>query len=135
MRILAIDLGGKRTGLAICDENHTIVSPLTVLPTNGAMIDEIVRVVKDNQVGEIVVGLPLNMDGTEGVAAKKSRDFAEELGGLIDLPIHFHDERLSSFSAEKHIAGIGLTHKKKKKILDAIAAAEILQAFIDSQKE
>lgn len=134
MRYLAIDYGLKRTGLAVCDADETLASPLVVLTGQGGLIEKIRQAVADQAVDAIVFGLPLNMDGTEGGQAKKVRDFAAELTKQIDLPLFFQDERLSSFDAEKKLAALGITRKKKKKHLDAIAAAAILQAFIDAAK-
>ncbi len=134
MRYLAIDYGLKRTGLAVCDADETLASPLVVLTGQGGLIGKIRQAVADQAVDAIVFGLPLNMDGTEGDQAKKVRDFAAQLIKQIDLPLFFQDERLSSFDAEKKLAALGITRKKKKKHLDAIAAAAILQAFIDVAK-
>ena len=134
MRYLAIDYGLKRTGLAVCDADETLASPLVVLTGQGGLIEKIRQAVADQAVDAIVLGLPLNMDGTEGDQAKRVRDFAAELIKQIELPLFFQDERLSSFDAEKKLAALGITRKKKKKHLDAIAAAAILQAFIDAAK-
>ncbi len=81
-----------------------------------------------------MLGLPLNMDDSTGPQAELVFKFAEQLKAHLDIPIHFQDERLSSFSAEEKLRQTGFTRKKKKKRLDAIAAAEILQAFLDSKK-
>ncbi len=135
MRYLAIDYGLKRTGLAVCDADETLASPLVVLTGQGGLIEKIQQAVTDQAVDAIVFGLPLNMDGTEGDQAKRVRDFAAELIKQIELPLFFQDERLSSFDAEKKLAALGITRKKKKKHLDAIAAAAILQAFIDAAKK
>jgi len=135
MRLLAVDLGEKRTGLAICDEAETFATPLMVLPGRGDLAARIAEIAKENQVQAIVFGLAMNMDDSEGDQARKTRAFAAEIEKTVNLPIFFQDERLSSFAAEKTIAGRGLTRKKKKKILDAVAAAVILQSFIDDRKE
>jgi putative Holliday junction resolvase len=134
MRYLAIDYGLKRTGLAVCDADETLASPLVVLTGQGGLIEKIQQAVTDQAVDAIVFGLPLNMDGTEGDQVKRVRDFAAKLIKQIELPLFFQDERLSSFDAEKKLAALGITRKKKKKHLDAIAAAAILQAFIDAAK-
>ncbi|RKY07328.1 MAG: Holliday junction resolvase RuvX [Planctomycetota bacterium] len=134
MRYLAIDYGLKRTGLAVCDADETLASPLVVLTGQSRLIEKIRQVAADQAVDAIVFGLPLNMDGAEGDQAKRVRDFAAELIKQIELPLFFQDERLSSFDAEKKLAALGITRKKKKKHLDAIAAAAILQAFIDAAK-
>ncbi len=132
MRYLAIDYGLKRTGLAVCDADETLASPLVVLTGQGGLIEKIRRIITDQAVDAIVFGLPLNMDGAEGDQAKRVRDFAAELIKQSELPLFFQDERLSSFDAEKKLAALGITRKKKKKHLDAVAAATILQAFLDA---
>jgi putative pre-16S rRNA nuclease len=132
MRYLAIDLGDKRTGLAICDAEEVVASPLCLIEDQTSLITRIKKIIDDEQVGGLVVGLPLNMDDTEGPKAKQIRVFAKELGDNVELPIYFQDERLTSFDAEKKLAG-QYTRKKKKKRLDAIAAAVILQAFLEEK--
>ena len=135
MRYLCIDYGQKRTGLAVCDADETIASPLVVLDCPGNLVSAILDIIKREEIDAIVIGLPLNMDDTQGHAVKIVRSFAESIGRCIDIPIHFQDERLSSFDAEKKLAGLDLTRKKKKKHLDAIAAASILQAFLDEKPQ
>jgi putative Holliday junction resolvase len=130
MRYLAIDFGLKRTGLAICDEGESIACPLKVLTESKGFVESIVRIAGEQQAEAFVIGLPYNMDDSEGPQAKIVREFAEALGRQMDLPIHFQDERLSSFDAEGKLAGM-YTRKKKKGRLDAVAAASILQSFLD----
>jgi len=131
MRYLAIDHGGKRTGLAICDAGETICSPLEVLATAGDLAERVAAVVKCEEIEGVVIGLPLNMDGSEGESVKRVRKFGEQLAEQVDIPIEYHDERLSSFDAESRFIGAELTRKKKKKRLDAVAAAAILEAFLE----
>ena len=131
MRYMAIDFGDKRTGLAVCDADETIASPLSVLVGQGALAERIAEVIKTQQIDAVVFGLPLNMDGTEGGRVKIVRKFADQLAAYIDVPVHFHDERLSSFDADGKFAGSELTRKQKKRRLDAVAAATILQSFLD----
>ena len=135
MRYLAIDHGKKRTGLAICDRNETICSPLTVISAQHNVLNKIVEVIADEGVEGVVLGLPLNMDASEGPQAKIVRAFAEELAVLIDIPINFQDERLSSFAAEDKLAPAELTRKKSKKHLDAVAAAQILENFLENKPQ
>jgi len=135
MRYLAIDYGNKRIGLAVCDQGENIASPLKVIYGKKQAIAEIPAIIKEQQVEEVVLGLPLNMDDTEGGLVKQVRDFAEQLQQHIDIPINFHDERLSSFDAESKLGAGVFTRKKKKKRLDAVAAASILQSFIDSKRQ
>jgi len=135
MRYLAIDYGTKRTGLAICDLSETIVSPLTVIEGRRNLIGEILKIITEENIEAIVFGLPLNMDGTIGPQAKKTEQFAEELKKkLAGVPIFFQDERLSSFVAEEKLAPAEFTRKKKTKRLDAVAAAQILETFLERKK-
>ena len=134
MRYLAIDYGDKRIGVAICDAAETIASPLAVIEGQRELLDKIADLVKSENVGAIVLGLPLNMDGSEGPQARIIYRFAERLKAHLQIPVHFQDERLSSFSAEDKLASTELTRRKKRKRLDAIAAAEILQSFLDQKK-
>jgi putative Holliday junction resolvase len=131
MRYLAIDYGDKRTGLAICDPAETIASPLTVIEGRKELLKRIAEVVETEHIDAIVLGLPLNMDDSVGPRARLVYKFAEQLKKRLDIPVYFQDERLSSFSAEQKLASIDFTRGKKKKRLDAVAAAEILQDFLD----
>jgi putative Holliday junction resolvase len=133
MRYLAIDHGTKRTGLAICDPDETIVSPLAVIEGQQGLIEMIARTVVKEQVGAVAVGLPLNMYDSTGPQAKLVLKFAEQLEKVLDIPVHFQDERLSSFGAQEKLAATDITKKKKKKHLDAIAAAEILETFLEDK--
>ena len=134
MRYLSIDYGNKITGLAICDQTETFVSPLMAIPTSDYLIDKIIEVAKAENVGALVLGLPLNMDDSVGPQAKKVQAFAEQIKKQIDTPVFFQDERLSTFAAEGKMIDMDLTRKGKKRRIDALAAAEILQAFLDSKK-
>ena len=133
MRYLAIDHGQKRTGLAISDASETLVSPHSVIET--ASEEELLRRISDVLVAEgidaIVVGLPINMDGTESDRSRKVRQFVLAMQERTDKPVHLHDERLSSFEAGYLVGDLELTRKKKKKRLDAIAAASILRSFFE----
>jgi putative Holliday junction resolvase len=133
MRYLAIDYGMKRTGLAICDAAETIASPYGVLHGQKDLVKEIGRIIASENVQAVVLGLPLNMDDSEGPQAKKVRAFGQQLAARIRIPVHFQDERLSSFGAERKLDEIGLTRGKKRERLDAVAAAEILQAFLEQK--
>ena len=134
MRYLSIDYGNKITGLAICDQTESFVSPLMAIPTSKAIIGKIIEIIKAENVEAIVLGLPLNMDDSVGPQAKKVQAFAGEIQKQIDTPVFFQDERLSTFAAEGKMIDMDLTRKGKKRRIDALAAAEILQAFLDSKK-
>jgi putative Holliday junction resolvase len=135
MRYLAIDLGDKRTGLAVGDDVTNVVTPLEVVqqPVGPALIDAIGRVIASHEPDELVIGLPLNMDDTEGPRAKLVREFAASLHGAHPLPVHFQDERLTSYAADQQMARSGRTHKQKKQARDALAAAAILRDFLDGR--
>lgn len=132
MRYLAIDLGDKRTGLAVGDDETGLVTPAASLPVapGPALIDAIVRMIGEHDTDTLVLGLPLNMDGSEGPRAKRTRMFGVKLQDSTDVPIYYQDERLTSYAADKQMAGSGRTHKQKKAARDALAAAEILQDFL-----
>ena len=135
MRFLAIDYGDKRTGLAMCDPGETIASPLCVVQGQSETLQAILTVVKEEGVEGIVVGLPLNMDDSEGEQAKRVRAFARDLSQHLVIPIYFQDERLSSFTAENMLADLNLTRSQKKRVMDAVAAAQILEAFLEGRKK
>jgi putative Holliday junction resolvase len=133
MRYLAIDYGTKRTGLAICDRAETIASPLAVIQGQKELLKKIAEVVETEQVEAVVLGLPLNMTGTESAQTKLVLKFAEQLKDHLDIPVHLQDERLSSFSAEEKLSSANFTKEKMRKRLDAVAAAEILEAFLEQK--
>jgi putative Holliday junction resolvase len=140
MRTLAIDLGTRRVGLALSDAGGTLATPLEVIQVTSPQqaADRVMEVIAREGVERIVVGLPLNMDDSVGPAAKTTIAWARELSDRSKLPVIFIDERLSSFEAEQTLSvrkrsGEKLTHKRKKQQLDAIAAAAVLQAFLDGK--
>jgi putative Holliday junction resolvase len=135
MRILAIDYGIKRTGLAICDPAETIASPFAVIegPACGGL-RKIADIVKAENVEAIVLGLPLNMDDSHGPQAKLTFQFAERLKAHLQIPVYLQDERLSTFAAEDKLASAELTRGQRKKRIDAVAAAEILEAFLEDRR-
>ena len=133
MRYLAIDLGGKRTGLAVGDDESGIVTPLEVVVAgdDAQRLGAIGRVIEAQGPDALVLGLPLNMDGTPGPAAETAKAFAETLHERFKLPVHLADERLSSSVADEQMARRGLTRGDKKARRDALAAATILRDFLD----
>ena len=132
MHYLAIDLGDRRTGLATGDDDTGLVTPLVVLevPAGAPLLDAIRRAVDEHGPDAIVLGLPLNMDGTEGERAAVTRAFGETLASAIGLPVHCHDERLTTDAADSLMARSGRTRGQKKRLRDALAAAEILRDFL-----
>jgi len=134
MRYLAIDYGAKRTGLAVCDAAETIASPLKTIHGQKNLLKRIVEVIETQDVGAVVVGLPLNMDGSESDQTRLVRKFSRQLKGVLHVQVFFQDERLSSFGAEDRLSPANLTTEKLRDRVDAVAAAEILEAFLDRKK-
>ncbi len=143
MRYLAIDLGDKRTGLAVGDSVTRIAGPVGMLDlpidrADGAALLDAIDAACREHLGEdparggLVVGLPLNMDGTEGPRAKLVRAFAARVSERTGRAVHLHDERRSSVAADERMARTGLTRGQKKARRDAIAAAAVLQDFLDA---
>ncbi|MEC8321404.1 MAG: Holliday junction resolvase RuvX [Planctomycetota bacterium] len=132
MRIVAVDLGDVRTGLAAGDDVVRIVQPLKVVEERdpARRLERVADEIDRHGADRIVVGLPLNMDGTEGEAAVAARRFGEALAGRIGVPVDYQDERLTSFDADERLKGSGLTRRGKKKVQDSIAAATILEDWL-----
>ncbi|MEQ9461068.1 MAG: Holliday junction resolvase RuvX [Phycisphaeraceae bacterium] len=132
MRYLAIDPGARRTGLAVGDDETGIASPLEVIDT-ASEVERMRRVhsaIASEEPDALVLGLPFNMDGSEGPAAKRARAYAEVLSKATGLHVHLADERLTSAVADEQMARTGLTHKQKKQLRDALAAAALLRSFL-----
>lgn len=135
MRCLAIDLGDKRSGLAVGDSATGVVTPLEVVqcPLGEDLLGRLVERIEREEPDAVVIGLPLNMDDTEGDRARMAREFGARLQALIAAPLHYQDERLTSYAADQVMARSGRTHKQKKLRRDALAAAEILRDFLASR--
>ena len=135
-RIMGIDYGDARTGVALSDLLCSIVGSTTVVPSRNrekAMAD-IVRIAKDQDVGTIVVGLPRNMDGSEGPRAQLCREFAQELGQATGLPVVMWDERRTTVEAHNILAQHNYHGQKRKNTVDAVAASLILEGYLNSRK-
>ena len=134
MRMLAIDIGGRRTGFATGDSELAMAQPIGVVEhaNERELMEAIHRMAREHEPDALVVGLPLNMDDTEGPAAARMRQTAQRIGNQTGLPVHLHDERLTSFEADSRMARSGRTHAGKKRIRDAIAAAALLEDYFSS---
>ena len=132
-RLLGIDPGKKNIGLAICDENKRVATPLKNLRKNKfeSLSKEIDVVIKENEIKGIIIGKPINMDGSAGKSAQSSMDFAKNLSINITIPITLWDERLSSEGALNLTKNLNTNISNKLKNLDKHAAAFILQGAID----
>ena len=136
MRIMGIDYGDARTGVAISDLLCTLVGSATVVPSRNTdkAVTDIVRLARENQVGEIVVGLPRNMDGTEGPRAELCRAFAETLRKAAGLPVTMWDERRTTVEAHNILSQHNYHGKKRKDTVDAVAASLILEGYLEFRK-
>ena len=132
-RILGIDHGDVRIGVAMSDETEFLASPLTTVQSGKAAVDELVAIVTEHEVRTIVVGLPRNMNGTYGPATEKVRAFIAKLSKRTDVPIVEWDERLSTVSAHNDLREAGLDGRKRKGVVDKVAARIILQNYLDAQ--
>ena len=136
-RILGIDHGTVRIGLAISDEMELVASPLKTIDARHEPEREIARVVKDKGIRKIVIGMPFHMSGDKGGAAERVDNFATHLTKTLrhEVPIEFVDERLSSVEAEASLSRSGITGKKERnEIVDQLAAVVILQDYLNSQR-
>ncbi|MBI1745896.1 MAG: Holliday junction resolvase RuvX [Acidobacteria bacterium] len=130
---MALDYGTVRIGVAISDERRILARPLQTIKVQGWKKDrETLRaLLAEHSVTEIVVGLPLNMDGSVGVAAKRVERFMNRLRGVFKLPVVAHDERLSSVAAAETLSIVGVRRGRRKGLMDAVSAAHILQEYLD----
>jgi putative Holliday junction resolvase len=134
MRILALDHGAKRIGVACSDETAAIAQPLEFIPAEPAakFLDRLKQIVKERQVGELVVGLPRNMNGTYGPAAESARAFAAMLRETLGIPVKTWDERLTSVQANRFLIEAGMRRDARKTKVDQSAAAILLQSYLDA---
>ncbi len=136
MIILSVDYGDKRTGIAVCDKFEMLASPVCVITewNIDTLANKIIDVAKEKRAEEIVVGLPKNMDGSEGFRADACKELGEKLKSLTEIPVNFWDERLTTVSAHKILSENNVRGKKRKAVVDAVAADIILQDYIDFRK-
>lgn len=133
MKIMGVDYGDARTGIAISDLLCSIVGSTCVVPSRNTekAIADIVKLCRENMVGEIVVGLPRNMDGTEGARAELCREFAAKLGEATGLPVTMWDERRTTVEAHNILSQHNYHGKKRKNTVDAVAASLILEGYLN----
>lgn len=136
MIILAVDLGKARTGLAICDKTEMLASPLAQIAEKNpeVLADKIAEIVKERAVELIVLGLPKNMDGSEGESAQNAREFAQVLKEKTGLIVKMQDERGTTITAHNFLNATNTRGKKRKNVVDSVAATIILQNFLDSRR-
>ena len=135
-RIMGIDYGDARTGVALSDLLCSIVGNTMVVPSRNTekALADLVRICKENEVGQIVVGLPRNMDGTEGARAELCREFGEKLKAATALPVVMWDERRTTVEAHNILSQHNYHGQKRKNTVDAVAASLILEGYLNSLK-
>jgi putative holliday junction resolvase len=134
-RVLGIDVGSVRIGLAVSDETRTLASPLATVPNDPRSLwTRLVREVEDRQVERVVIGLPRRLDGTEGEAAAHARRFAAELEQRVSTVIEFWDERFTTAVAERSLIESGVRRRRRREVIDAVAAAVLLQSWLDARR-
>ena len=138
MRFIGVDLGSRRIGIAVSDFTGSVASPLTVVHRGKSKRidhDAIARIVRDEEAEAIVVGLPLNMDGSHGSAARAAAAEAEQISTVAGVPAYLHDERLTTVTAERALKEANMRAEDRRHVVDKIAAAVLLQSWLDARKE
>jgi putative holliday junction resolvase len=136
VRVLGLDLGSKRIGVAVTDRSGTIASPLLVLPRTGDVATDhrrIAALVAEEEAVRVVVGLPLSLDGSMGPAAKAAVAEAEALATVVGVPVETYDERLTTVTADNALREARMRTEARRRVVDKVAAAVMLQAWLDGQ--
>lgn len=136
MVIMAVDYGDVRTGLAVCDKNEILASPVDVIKESDrdVLIQKIISAAKDRKAEAFVVGLPKNMDGSQGFRAEACKEFAQELQNKSGMSVELYDERLTTVSAHLALNMTDTRGKKRKAVVDAVSAVMILEDFMSYRK-
>ena len=134
--LAGLDLGDKTVGVAISDRMGTVATPLETIRRKKSTLDaeHLFEIVKKREIGGLVLGLPRNMDGSEGPRCQKTRAFARNLARLTELPIGFWDERLSTVAAERALLEADTSRKRRAEVIDHVAASYILQGALDRMR-
>jgi putative Holliday junction resolvase len=136
MRVLGVDLGSKRIGIAVSDRSGTIASPLTVIQRSGSLARDhqaIAKLVAEEEAEAVVVGLPLNMNGSAGPAAQAAVKEAKALATVVGVPVHTSDERRTTVTADRAMMEAGMNAQARRKVVDKVAAAVLLQHWLDGR--
>ncbi len=136
MKIMSIDYGDTRTGIAFCDKREILASPYTVITEKyqPKLIEKLLSVIKKEMPEKIVIGLPRNMDGSYGFRSEACISLGNELSKWCEQPIEYQDERLTTVMAHNVLSSNNVSAKKRKDTVDAVSAVMILQSYIDSHK-
>lgn len=135
MRILGLDHGTRRVGVAVSDEMHMIAQPLEYIAPEpfAEFLERLKEIIREKEVGLIVIGMPRNMDGSYGPAALKVQEFAAALKDAVTVPLKLWDERLTTSQAQKFLIQGGVRRNQRKEKVDKTAAAILLQSYLDSR--
>ena len=137
MKYLGLDLGSKTLGVAESDSLGILATSKEVIDHNNDfenLVSQVLEIINRDNINAVVIGYPINMDGSKGERAKLSEEFKSLLSAKIDIPIYLEDERLSTVEAEKELISIDMKRKKRKKVIDKEAASIILQRYLDRRK-
>jgi len=137
MRCLGLDLGSKRIGVALCDPEERVATPLTVVhrgPSRQADHARIAALVAEYEADAVVVGLPLNMSSKITTAAQGAIDEMEQLKNVLTVPVYLHDERLTTVAADRSLRELEMRADARRRVVDQVAAAVMLQSFIDHRR-
>ena len=136
MKIMAVDLGKARTGIAVCDESEMLASPVTVIHEHNEerLLEKIAQIISEQHPKLLVVGLPRNMDGSEGESAQNAREIGALLEQASGLPVEFVDERGTTVTAHGYLNETNTRGKRRKAVVDAVAATVILQNYLDYRR-
>jgi putative Holliday junction resolvase len=134
-RVLGIDVGSVRIGLAVSDETRTVATPVATVPNDPRTLwTRLEREMEDRQVDRVVIGLPRKLDGTEGDAAASARQFASELQRRTEVAVELWDERFTTTIAERSLIESGVRRKRRREVIDSVAAAVLLQSWLDARR-
>ncbi len=136
MKIMAVDFGDSRTGLAVCDRTEFLASPIGVIHEKNfrLVLEKVAVAAVEYDVGQIIVGHPKNMNGTVGERAKKCEEFAEKLSSMVSVPVRLWDERQTTMTAIGYMNETNTRGKKRKETIDAVAATIILENYLEFRK-
>ena len=137
MRCLGLDLGSKRIGVALCDPDERVATPLTVVERSKSRAHDhanIAKLVAEYEVEAVVVGLPLNMSGKVTAAAQSAKEETEQLRAALGIPVHLHDERLTTVTADRSLMEMEMKADARRRVVDNVAAAVMLQAYLDHRR-
>lgn len=128
---MALDYGRKRVGVAVCDALGITVTPLAFLPMHKGVAKDIQRIIQERSIEEIILGLPLNMQGEDSAMTQEVRAFGQTLQDMVSIPVHLYDERLTSQQAEQMLIENKQSRQKRKTTIDSAAAAVLLRAYLE----